>query len=135
MGIAIIQDDLCRQLLINSQSHNFLILSLTLRVIFDLFNAVKEQIRVQLEVFFISIHLRIAESESSSFEQKELILESIVEFCREPDLIIGLYTNYDCQIGSTHLFEDLCNFLLSKATVTYNHNVPINNLHLIAAEG
>ena len=136
--IKIIQDDLCRQLLINSQSNNFLILSLTLRVIFDLFSYLKQQIRVQLEVFFISIHLRIAESQSSSFEQKELVLESIVEFCREPDLIIGLYTNYDCQVGSTHLFEDLCNFLLNKATegihITDNNN-KINNLHLIAAEG
>jgi len=115
--IAILQDDLCRQLLINSQSAHFLILSLTLRVIFDLFNAVKQHIRVQLEVFFISIHLRIAESENTSFEHKELVLESIVEFCREPDLIVGLYTNYDCQVGSTHLFEDLCHFLLHKATV------------------
>ena len=134
--ICIIQDDLCRQLLINSQSNNFLILSLTLRIIFDLFSYLKQQIRVQLEVFFISIHLRIAESCSSSFEQKELVLESIVEFCREPDLIIGLYTNYDCQVGSTHLFEDLCNFLLNKATegITKKLN-KINNLHLIAAEG
>ena len=96
--ITILQDDLCRQLLINSQSAHFLILSLTLRVIFDLFNAVKQHIRVQLEVFFISIHLRIAESKNTSFEHKELVLESIVEFCREPDLIVGLYTNYDCQV-------------------------------------
>ena len=114
--IFIIQDDLCRQLLINSQSPHIGILSLVLRIIFDLFYAVKEAIRVQLEVFFISVHLRIAESDSSSFEHKELVLESIVEFCREPDLIVGLYTNYDCQISSTHLFEDLCRFLAQQAT-------------------
>ena len=119
--IAILQDDLCRQLLINSQSAHFLILSLTLRVIFDLFNAVKEHIRVQLEVFFISIHLRIAESVHTDPEHKELVLESIVEFCREPDLIVGLYTNYDCQVSdgadcchgltlSLHFFENIFKF-------------------------
>lgn len=131
--IHIICDDLCRQLLANSQSHHFGILSYTLRVIFDLFNAVKEAIRVQLEVFFISIHLRIAESDSSSFEQKELVLESIVEFCREPSLIVGLYTNYDCQVGYTDLFEDLCKFLSMQATPASIHH--LNELHLIAAEG
>ncbi|ETO31740.1 hypothetical protein RFI_05378, partial [Reticulomyxa filosa] len=134
--IAIIQDDLCRHLLINSQSQHFGILSLTLRVIFDLFNAVKEVIRVQLEVFFISVHLRIAESSQSSFEQKELVLESIVEFCREPDLIVGLYTNYDCQVGCTHLFEDLCKFLAHQAMPGDNCEVDdLNDLHFIAAEG
>ncbi len=109
--IGLLQDDLCRQLLINSQSGHFVILSLALRVIFDLFCSVKEHIRVQLEVFFISIHVRIASSSATKFEHKELVLESMVEFCREPDLIVGLYTNYDCQVGSTHLFEDLCHFL------------------------
>lgn len=114
--IFLIQDDLFRELLIYSPSPHMGILSLVLRIIFDLFYAVKEAIRVQLEVFFISVHLRIAESDSSSFEHTELVLESIVEFCREPDLIVGLYTNYDCQILSTHLFEDLCRFLAQQAT-------------------
>ena len=41
----------------------------------------------------VSIHLRIAESESSSFEQKELVLESLVEFCKEPSLIVGKSLN------------------------------------------
>lgn len=37
-------------------------LALTLRVIFNLFNSMKEHLKVQLEVFFTSAHLCIADS-------------------------------------------------------------------------
>lgn len=62
-----------------------------------------------------SIHLRIGDSGSASFEQKELVLESLVDFCKEPSLIVGLYRNYDCELGSSYLFEDLCKFLAAGA--------------------
>jgi brefeldin A-resistance guanine nucleotide exchange factor 1 len=86
-------------------TQNLYVMSLTLRIIFDLFSTVKQHLKVQFEVFFTSIHLRIGDSASSSFEQKELVLESLVDFCKEPSLIVGLYRNYDCELGSSYLFE------------------------------
>ena len=99
-----------------SQTRDLFILSLVLRIVFDLFSTVKQHLRVQLEVFFVSIHLRIADSGSTSFQQKELVMESIVEFCKEPSLIVGLYRNYDCEIGATDLYTDLCKFLTTVGT-------------------
>ena len=109
--ITILQGDLCKHLLQNSQSLDLSVLSLTLRVIFNLFNAMKGHLKVQLEVFLTSVHLRIAESSSSSYEQKELALESLLDFCREPALMLDLYTNYDCDFRCTNLFETLCKCL------------------------
>ena len=109
--VSVIQDRLCKNLLQTSQTKNLFVLTLTLRIVFDLFSTVKQHLKVQLEVFFVSIHLRIADSPTSSFEQKELVMESLVEFCKEPSLIVGLYRNYDCEVGSTDLFTDLCRFL------------------------
>ena len=40
-------------------------------------------------------------------EKKELVLESVVEFCSEPDLMVDLYTNYDADIEGSNLFEQL----------------------------
>jgi hypothetical protein len=75
-----------------------------------------------------SIHFRIGENASATYEQKELVLEvsylltscllhfvpggvfslqSLVDFCKEPSLIVGLYRNYDCEVGSTNLFEGM----------------------------
>ena len=50
--MGVVKDDLCKQLLHCSQSKNLKILSLALRIVFDLFIAVKEHLKVQLEVFF-----------------------------------------------------------------------------------
>jgi len=109
--VRVIQDDLCKRVLQNSQIKNLNLLSLNLRIVYDLFNTVKEHLKVQLEVFFTSIHMRIGEGEGSSFEEKELVLESLVEFCNDDNLIVGLYRNYDCEVSSTNLYEDLCKFL------------------------
>jgi len=113
--ISVLQGDMCKHLLQNSQSGDLSVLSLTLRVIFNLFNAMKGHLKVQLEVFLTSVHLRIAESPTSSYEQKELALESLLDFCREPTLMLDLYTNYDCDFRCTNLFETLCKCLCRSA--------------------
>ena len=68
--------------------------------------------QVQLEVFFNTIHLRIPASPTASssddddaipYEKKELVLESLVEFCAEPELMVDLYCNYDLDLASSNL--------------------------------
>ena len=90
-------------------------LTLTLRVVFNLFMSIKAHLKVQLEVFLTSVHLRLADSPSAAFEQKELALESLLDFCREPALMLDLYTNYDCDVQCTNLFETLCKYLCRNA--------------------
>jgi hypothetical protein len=58
--VNVIQDNICKALLVNSTTDDLFILSLTLRVVFNLFQSVKRHLKVQLEVFFNSIHLKIA---------------------------------------------------------------------------
>lgn len=109
--VQVLSGEMCKHLLHNSQSLDLDTLSLTLRVVFNLFNAMKGHLKVQLEVFLVSVHIRIAKSNSATFEQKELALESLLDFCREPALIFDLYTNYDCDFHCTNLFEKLCKCL------------------------
>ena len=40
-------------------------------------------------------------------ERRELAFESVMEFCREPELMVELYENYDCDYKCTNLFERL----------------------------
>jgi golgi-specific brefeldin A-resistance guanine nucleotide exchange factor 1 len=130
------QGDLCKHLLHSSQTEDLTILSLTLRVVFNLFNSIKEHLKVQLEVFLTSIHLRILESSAASHapEQRELVLESLLEFCREPALMLDLYINYDCDVQCTNLFETVCNALARQALPAAPHTHP-NALNRLALEG
>lgn len=105
--INILQNDLCKFLLAWSTTHDLVILSLTMRVIFNLFQTIRNHLKIPLEVFLTSVHLRILEH-SSSHEEREVALESLLEFCQEPALIKDLYLNYDCDVNCTNLYATIC---------------------------
>lgn len=127
--------DVCRHLLRASQSDDLAVFSLALRVVFNLFVSIKDHMKVQLEVFLTSVHLRLltpsqaqltgsgknSKSTSSisaytaSLAKEELALESLLEFCREPSLMEDLYTNYDCDVQCTNLFDSIISVLCIRA--------------------
>ena len=131
--VQVMQTDLCKFLLQNSQTEELEILSLTLRVVYNLFNSIKTHLKVQLQVFFTSVHVRICSNTSSSAEQKELALESLLDFCQEPALMVDLYVNYDCDLGGTNLFENLCRCLCNSADPRDRGKLSI--LNLLAFDG
>lgn len=139
----IMQNDLCRNLLRLSTSNDLTILGLALRVIFNLFNGIKDHLKVQLEVFLTSVHLRVLSFSVSpqthervwacSPERRELALESLIEFCREPMLMADLYLNYDCDMNCTNLFETICATLSKVANPEQNQVHTCNDDNDIAA--
>ncbi|ETL88746.1 hypothetical protein L917_12205 [Phytophthora nicotianae] len=133
--VSVLQGDLSKFLLQNSETEELGILSLTLRVVFNLFNSIKDHLKVQLEVFFTSVHMRIIDSPSCSNEQKELALESLLEFCREPALMLDLYINYDCDVHCTNLFEVLCKSLAKNCQSMSGPDGNLNALTLLCLEG
>ena len=62
-----------------------------------------------------SVHLRVLDGSSYGPEQQELALESLLEFTREPALMIDVYINYDCDVQCTNLFETICHSLSTHA--------------------
>ncbi|KAJ0402624.1 hypothetical protein ATCC90586_010863 [Pythium insidiosum] len=133
--VSVLQGDLCKFLLQNSETEELAVLSLTLRVVFNLFNSIKDHLKVQLEVFFTSVHLRLIDSPSCSAEQKELALESLLEFCREPAMMLDLYVNYDCDVHCTNLFEVLCKSLARNCQALESPGGSLNALTLLCLEG
>lgn len=134
--ITILQNDLCKHLLQLSTTHDLVILSLTLRVIFNLFQSIRNHLKVPLEVFITSVHLRILDQSHNEVtnEQREVALESLLEFCQEPALMQDLYLNYDCDVHCSNLFEMIC-ATLSKMASPQDETVPINALNRLALEG
>ena len=59
--VELLQGSFCKYLIQNSQSEDTAILTLTLRVIFNLFQSLTSFLKVQLEVFFNSVHIRLAD--------------------------------------------------------------------------
>jgi brefeldin A-resistance guanine nucleotide exchange factor 1 len=135
--ITILQNDLCKHLLQLSTTHDLVIISLTLRVIFNLFQSIRNHLKVPLEVFLTSVHLRILDPSHNqvvSNEHREVALESLLEFCQEPALMQDLYLNYDCDVHCSNLFEMICD-TLGKMAVPKTESAPINVLNRLALEG
>lgn len=55
--VRVMRGDLCKHLLQNSQTEDLNVLSLTLRVVFNLFNSIKDHLKIQLEVFLTRLVL------------------------------------------------------------------------------
>ena len=94
--IELLQGNFCKFLIQNSQSEDASILALSLRVIFNMFQSLKSYLKVQLEVFFTSVHIRLADIEPDTphdFLPKEASLESLLDFCQEPTVMTDLYMN------------------------------------------
>ena len=127
--VNILRADICRHLLRASQSEDLGVLSLSFRVVFNLFVSIKDHMKVQLEVFLTSVHLRLLRRSANSslgkdssakliafnMAREELVLESLLEFCHEPNLMIDLYTNYDCDVTCTNLFHSIIDSLCTRA--------------------
>jgi len=130
--MALMKDDLCKYLLQNTKTENLSLLSLTLRVIFNLFQSVKPLIKLQTEVFFSQIFLKLMDQRWVTYEGQEVVLESLVDFCREKTMMPDLYANYDCDLQRTNLFENICKFLSKNA-------VPVSGqptaIHMLCLDG
>lgn len=123
--IPILQNTLSKHLLQLGTTKNAQIFSLTLRVIFNLFNSLKNHLKVQLEVFLTSVHLRVLSSRSEDERMKELALTSLVEFCNEPALMMDLYYNYDCDVHCSNLFEIVCSTIAAQVTASSDPTMPL----------
>lgn len=129
--VEVLSNEVCRNLLRASQADDLAVLSLALRVVFNLFMSIKNHMKVQLEVFLISVHLRLintsaqsqstvttpatAASSSAASAKEELALESLLELCREPHLMNDIYVNYDCDMQCTNLFDSIITALCIRA--------------------
>ena len=86
----------------------------TVRVCFLLFEALRSHLKFQLEAYVTKMmQIVVSDSAGVADDKREMALESIVQLLRVPALVTELYLNYDCDLYSSDLFEDLMK-LLSK---------------------
>lgn len=98
-----------------------------------MFEALRFHLKFQMEAFFKKI-IEIISSDTTKaiYELKEihhLALESLSQLFRIPSLCTELYLNYDCDIYSMNIFEELTK-LLSKNVVSSS----AYNIHSLSLE-
>ncbi|KAH9604815.1 hypothetical protein KSS87_008652 [Heliosperma pusillum] len=131
--LKLIQDDLFWNLMQFGMSMSPLILSMVYSIVLGLYIHLRTKLKLQLEAFFSSVILRLAESKyGASYQQQEVAMEALVDFCRQKTFMNEMYANFDCDLTSRNIFEDLINLLSRSA---FPVNSPLSTLHILALEG
>lgn len=114
--LALIKDDMCRNLFSLLTTEKLSIFAATLRVCFLLFESLRTHIKFQLEMYLTRlIEIVISESSRIPYEQREIALDSISQLWHIPGLVTELYLNFDCSLYCSNLFEDLTKLLSKNA--------------------
>ncbi|CAF2138284.1 unnamed protein product [Rotaria magnacalcarata] len=114
--LSIVKDSLCRNLLSMLNCNRIQLFSASLRVAFLIFESLRTHLKYQFEYFLTRLmELIVSEQSKVTYEQKEIALETIVQFLRIPGLSTELYLNYDCDLYLSNLFEELTKMLSKNA--------------------
>ncbi|PIN03359.1 Pattern-formation protein/guanine nucleotide exchange factor [Handroanthus impetiginosus] len=131
--LALIQEDLFYNLMQFGLSMSPLILSTVCSIVLNLYHHLRTKLKLQLEAFISSVLLRIAQSKhGASYQQQEVAMEALIDFCRQPMFVTELYANYDCDISCGNVFEGLANLLSRSA---FPVNSPLSAMNTLALDG
>ncbi|GBG74811.1 hypothetical protein CBR_g19322 [Chara braunii] len=130
--LALVQDELFRNLMQMGLSQNLSLLSLVCGIILSLYRHLRRHLKLQLEAAFEFVLIPLAQGKLCSYEQQEVAIEALVDLCRQPTFMPDLYANMDCDIMCENTFEDLSNLLSKNA---FPVNSPLSAVNVLSLEG
>ncbi|RAL37626.1 hypothetical protein DM860_000320 [Cuscuta australis] len=131
--LSLIQDELFRNLIQFGLSTSSLILSMVCSIVLNLYQHLRTELKLQLEAFFSCVVLRLSQSRyGASYQQQEVAMEALVDFCRQKAFMVDMYANLDCDITCGNVFEELANLLSKNA---FPVNSPLSAMHILALDG
>ncbi|CAN1305052.1 Brefeldin A-inhibited guanine nucleotide-exchange protein 2 [Linum perenne] len=107
---------LCLSLLKNSALSVMAIFQLQCSIFIILLSKFRSGLKEEIGIFFPMLILRVLENVNQpSFLQKMIVLNFLEKIFLDPQLIIDLFVNYDCDVESPNLYERTVNGLLKTA--------------------
>ncbi|CAG8632618.1 9478_t:CDS:2, partial [Ambispora leptoticha] len=109
--IDLIRQSLCVSLSQNGVSSNEQLFELSLSIFLLLLRYYAAPLKAELEVLFSEIYLRFLDMSNASYKQKQMVLQGLMKLCANPQTLVDLYLNYDCDISMASLFERIVHAL------------------------
>ncbi|XP_020092293.1 ARF guanine-nucleotide exchange factor GNOM-like [Ananas comosus] len=131
--LALIQDELFKNLMSFALLPSPPILSMVCSIVLNLYHHLRTELKLQLEAFFSCVILKLSQPRfGATYNQQEAAMEALVDFCRQKTFMAEMYANLDCDITCSNVFEELAN-LLSKSA--FPVNCPLSPMHILALDG
>ncbi|KAF5744324.1 brefeldin A-inhibited guanine nucleotide-exchange protein 2-like [Tripterygium wilfordii] len=114
--IGAIKQYLCLSLLKNSASTLMIVFQLSCSIFISLVSRFRAGLKAEIGVFFPMIVLRVLENVAQpNFQQKMIVLRFLEKLCVDSQILVDIFTNYDCYVNSSNIFERMVNGLFKTA--------------------
>ncbi|OVA15766.1 SEC7-like [Macleaya cordata] len=80
----------------------------------------RESLKGEIGVFFPLIILRSLDSSDSPLNQRTSVLRMLEKVCKDPQMLVDIFVNYDCDLEAPNLFERMVSALSKIAQGTLN---------------
>jgi brefeldin A-inhibited guanine nucleotide-exchange protein len=101
-----IKQYLCLSLLKNSALSAMSIFQLLCSIFVGLLSRFRSGLKEEIGIFFPMLVLRVLENvHQPSFLQKMTVLNLLEKICKESQVLIDIFVNYDCDVDAPNIFE------------------------------
>ena len=110
---------LCSLLSRNAVSPVNQVFELSVEIFWCMLKSMRAQMKKEIEVLLNEIFIPILEMRHSTIRQKSLILGVFIRLCQDPQALVEIYINYDCDRAALdNIYEKLMN-IVSKIGQTH----------------
>ncbi|KAL1760103.1 hypothetical protein FB107DRAFT_256845 [Schizophyllum commune] len=103
---------LCLSLSRNAVSPVLQVFELSVEIFWRVLSGMRTKLKKEIEVLFREIFMPILEMKTSTLKQKAIILGMFSRLCQDPQALVEIYLNYDCDRESAdNIYEHLMNII------------------------
>ncbi|KAJ3333063.1 Brefeldin A-inhibited guanine nucleotide-exchange protein 2 [Blyttiomyces sp. JEL0837] len=93
----------------NAVATNPTLFELSLSIFLMVIRFFRAKLKPEVEVLLNMVYLHILEMGNSSYQQKSLVLQALYKISDNPQTLVDIYLNYDCDLATGSVFERIVN--------------------------
>ncbi|KAJ3033191.1 Brefeldin A-inhibited guanine nucleotide-exchange protein 2 [Rhizophlyctis rosea] len=103
--ISLIRQSLPLSISRNGITTNPMLFELSLSIFLMVIRVYRREVKTEIEVLLDGIYLGILEMGNSTYKQKSMVLQGLLKICENPQTLVDIYLNYDCDLTAVSIFE------------------------------
>ncbi|KAF9325578.1 Brefeldin A-inhibited guanine nucleotide-exchange protein 1 [Podila minutissima] len=109
--VSAVRQYLCVSLSQNGVSANETLFEFSLSLFLTVLRYYRAQLKAEVEVLFNEFYLKFLDMTNATLRQKEMVLQGLHKICSNPQSLVDIYLNFDCDFSMASVFEHIVNSL------------------------
>ncbi|KAG0261591.1 Brefeldin A-inhibited guanine nucleotide-exchange protein 2 [Mortierella polycephala] len=109
--VSAVRQYLCVSLSQNGVSANETLFEFSLSLFLTVLRYYRAQLKAEIEVLFNEFYLKFLDMSNATMRQKEMVLQGLHKICSNPQSLVDIYLNFDCDFSMASVFEHIVNSL------------------------